>query len=282
MQLGNWQLDTAQGGRFAIDGGSVYGVVPKVLWEKLTPADSLNRVPLAANCVLARDGTRTVLIDTGYGGKHPPRDREMFDMEEDEPLLRSLQRLKVAPEAIDMVVLSHLHDDHAGGATRYDANRSLVPTFPQADYVVGRCEWEDAMSGRAELRTAYPPENLMPLEEAGRVRCVDDGEEIVPGLRALVTGGHTRGHLALRFESGGQVALYPGDICPTTRHLRQLWCLAYDTSLLVTRCRKTAFLRDVAERQHWILWPHDPECVTSRLVAHPKREFEVVEPRQRL
>ena len=229
MNLGNWQLDTVDGGWLSLDGGVTFGIVPKALWGKLLPADENNRVRLRNNCLLARDGRHTVLVDTGYGGKYGPLDRRFYEMDEGNPVLDSLARLGVSPDDVDTVVLSHLHFDHAGGCTHYADGRRLVPTFARARHVVGRLEWEDATSRAAELETAYPIENLTPLADAGAVELIEGGTPILPGLQARLTGGHTRGHMSLVFESGGQTAMFIGDICATSMHLHRMWNLSYDT-----------------------------------------------------
>jgi glyoxylase-like metal-dependent hydrolase (beta-lactamase superfamily II) len=279
MHLGNWQLDTINGGLFRLDGGVMFGVVPRTLWKNVAPPDEFNRIRCANHCVLARDGTNTVLIDTGYGGKFAPLDRRFYSMEEGTPLLDGLSAIGVSPDQIDAVVFSHLHFDHVCGATQRDAAGRRVPIFPRARHVVGRLEWEDATGRAPELETAYPLEDILPLYEAGLMRVVDDGQEIVPGLRVEVTGGHTRGHLALFFESAGQTAAYLGDICPSTAHLRRMWHLAYDTYPLETRRRKPEFLARAAEEEWWILWNHDPQVAVSRIVRDPKREFLPVDAR---
>ena len=164
------------------------------------------------------------------------------------------------------------------GATRYDGQRRLVPTFSAACHVVSRIEWEDATSGRPELETAYTPENLIPLEQAGLLRLLErPSEEIVPGLRAVLTGGHTRGHLALLFESPAGKAIYLADVCPTTAHLRRMWCTAYDVDPLQTRRCKPALLGEAADAGWQILWNHDAKLAVSRVERHPKREFVPVE-----
>ena len=201
MQLGAWQLDTINGGRFRIDGGVLFGLVPKSLWALLATADEQNRVGCGNRCVLARDGRHTVLIDTGCGTKYTPLDRKFYAMEEGEPLLEDLAALGVAPADIDTVVLTHLHFDHVGGATRHDRQGQLVPTFPKARYVVSRLEWEDATIGGPALQTAYSLDNLLPLAETGQLVLLDGDPAIVPGLTAIRTGGHTRGHLAVKFCS---------------------------------------------------------------------------------
>ena len=282
MHLGNWQLDTVNGGMFRLDGGVMFGVVPKHIWKHVAAADEQNRIQCANHCVLARDGRHTVLIDCGYGGKYSLLDRKFYDMEPGEPLLRSLASLGVAPEEVDHVVFSHLHFDHVGGATRFGSSGKLVLTFPNATFVVGRCEWEEACSQLPELATAYPSQDIIALGELTRPRLIEDGEEIVPGMTARLTGGHTLGHLSLMFRSNGQTALYPGDICPSTYHLRRMWHLAYDVYPLDTRRYKPRLLGEAAEHQWWMLWNHDPTTAVSRVVRDAKREFIAVDARASL
>lgn len=265
MHFGNWQLDTVNGGNFLLDGGACFGVVPKTVWNKVFPCDEKNRIRLANNCVLARDGQQTVLIDTGYGGKYAKVDRSAFGMQEGCAIVESLRSLEVEPESVDTVVLGHLHFDHAGGATQHDERGLLVPTFPNAQYVVHRFEWEDAISKASELLAAYPQDNLEPLIGSPQLRLLGDNETIVPGLLARRTSGHTRGHMAPCFESGGQTAIYIGDICPTIQHVRPLWCLSYDTLLLVTRRVKQRMLAEAARDHAWILWTHDPDVAASQI-----------------
>jgi glyoxylase-like metal-dependent hydrolase (beta-lactamase superfamily II) len=281
VHIGNWQIDMINGGTFWLDGGVMFGVVPRTLWGGVVAPDAANRIACANNCVLARDGTHTVLIDTGYGGKFSPLDRKFYVMESGEPLLESLHSLGVAPEDVDTLVFSHLHFDHVCGATRFDVAKRRVPIFSRARHLVGRSEWEDATGGSPELTTAYPMDDILPLYEAGLMMVVDDGHEIVPGLRCHVTGGHTRGHMALFFESGGQTAAYLGDICPSTAHMRRMWHLAYDTYPVDTRRCKPELLGRAADEGWWILWNHDPRTVISRVARDPKREFVPVEPTPR-
>ena len=210
MIVGDWQVDTVSGGPFRLDGGAMFGVVPKPVWEKSLAADEKNRIPMETNCVLARDGSQVVLIDTGYGSKLSDVERGRLDAVPGNVLVENLARLGVAPEDVDTVVFSHLHFDHAGGGTRNSEQGEVVPTFPRAAYVAGQQEWEDAMSGCAELRGAYPVENLSPIEQAGKLRLIRDGDAVAPGWIARQTGGHTRGHQALVLESGG---------APWSRHL---------------------------------------------------------------
>jgi len=277
--VGNWELCSVSGGRFALDGGAMFGVVPKPLWQRVTTADDRNRIPLQTNCLLARDGKHTVLVDTGYGGKLSDKERELNAAEPGTPLLENLAALGVSPEEIDLVVFSHLHFDHAGGGTVWEEGGTgrIVPAFPKATYVAQRREWEDATSGVPELRGSYPLKNLLPLQEAGCLRLIDGDEPIVPGLAAMVTGGHTAGHHALLFQSGGQTAAYLGDLCPTTAHLPTMWCMAYDVYPLDTRRRKPAVLGQAADENWLVCWDHDPLTPWSRILRDPQREFRAVD-----
>ena len=282
MQLGDWQLDTVDGGRFSLDGGAMFGVVPKPLWTKVQPADALNRIPCACHCVLCRDGDRTVLIESGYGGKLSDKERELYAAPASEPLVESLAALGVAPDAIDAVILSHLHFDHAGGCTRRDAQGRLKPTFPRARHYVQRAEWNIATSGVAELKGSYPLDNLLPLQEAGLLEPIAGGDEILPGLRSVLTPGHTRGHHSILIESHGDTAIFLGDLCPTAAHVRSLWCMAYDVYPLETRRNKPQVLGKAADEGWLILWDHDQQRAASRLARDDKKEFVEVESYARL
>lgn len=278
MILGKWRLDGVSGGNFMLDGGAMFGVTPKSIWSKLRVPDAENRLLFTTRCVLARDGERVVLVETGYGGKLTPREREIFVADEGEPLVEGLAKLGVDPGQVDTVALSHLHFDHVGGATRVDAKGHVTPTFPNARHIVQRGEWEVATSGAPELRASYPRGNLAPLEAAGALEFLDGAAEILPGLRAIPTPGHTKFHQSLIFESGGETAVFVGDLCPTTSHLRSLWCMAYDVYPLETRRVKPAFLGQAADSNWWLLWDHDPDLAACRLKRDERREFVVVDP----
>lgn len=282
MNFGNWQLDCVNGGRFRLDGGAMFGVVPKPLWERLQPADDRNRIRMAANCLLLRDGRHTALIDTGTGNKHDERTREQIDLEPGDCLVESLAAAGVGVEDIDTVILTHLHFDHAGGATRYAVGGAIVSTFPRARYVVQRGEYELAAGGAAELRGVYPTEHFEPLMAAGQLQLMEGPVEILPGVRSLITPGHTRFHQSIVIESGGQTACYVADLCPMAAHVRSHWCMAYDTEVLETRRQKPRLLGQAADEGWLMLWDHDPDTVACRLTRDAKREFAVVEPRAHL
>ncbi len=278
MQLGQLTLETVSGGRFRADGGTTFGVVPRALWAKVFAADDHNMIQQATNCLLIRGGDELVLIDTGYGSRLSESQRRRTSSESGDPLLESLESVGVLPEQIGTVVLTHLHYDHVGGALREDDSGRVVPTFPNAVHVVQAGEFERATSGRDELRAAYSADWVTPLADAGVLELIEGDVEIRPGIRGIVTGGHTRHHQAVLIESEGQRALYIADLCPTTRHLKSLWCMGYDEELLVTRRRKSELLNRVVDEGWWVLFDHDPETAGSLLERDARGEFTVAQP----
>ncbi|TWT34282.1 MBL fold metallo-hydrolase [Blastopirellula retiformator] len=276
MQIGDWRVDLVSGGRFLHDGGILYGVVPKAIWEKMTPADPQNRVPLGMHCVVARNQTHTVLIDAGHGDKLSPLDRKSYSLEPGWPLLTDLARLGIAPEDVDVVILSHLHWDHAGGATsRIDGQ--MKSTFPKATYYVQRQEWTDATSGALEVSGGYQDDDYLPLASEGRLMLVDGSHEIIPGVRTILTGGHTLGHQAVEITSNGQGLVFLGDVAPTVAHIRRMWCTSYDLDLPQSRRVKLELFGHAADRGYWVVWNHDCYNPISRIERHPRREFAAVE-----
>ncbi len=277
MQLGRFELTTISGGSYHIDAGTMFGVVPRTLWSRRIAVDDKHQLEQATNCVLVRTGERTALIDTGYGSKMSEKERSIFRLEDGDPLVASLADHGVAVEDIDTVILSHLHFDHAGGATRRSEGGEVVPTFPNAEYVVQRGEWFTAIADYPELRSAYALDNLLPLEAAGQLRFVDGDAEILPGIRGIVTGGHTQSHQALVIESENETAVFLADLCPSLHHLPTLWCMSYDVDLLQTRRMKSRLLGQIADGGWLALFDHDPEHAAARLCRDDKRDFAVTE-----
>jgi glyoxylase-like metal-dependent hydrolase (beta-lactamase superfamily II) len=271
--IGDIQVSFVSGGRLRIDGGNMFGVVPRVLWERESPPDDQHRIALDTNCILVRTRDSLGLIDTGYGSKSPPKFRQRHALEDGTPLMRNLASAGINPNEINWVILTHLHFDHAGGATYRNENGGTCPTFPKARHFVQRTEWEDATANISELAGAYTPDDFVPLQEAGLVELLDGDVEILPGVHTQLTGGHTRGHQIVRLQSGDASAVCLADICPTTAHLRTFWTMAYDQFPLAVRHIKPTILNDVADHRRIALFSHDPQITSTRLRRESDNEW---------
>ncbi len=259
MKIGDVEILLLKDGLCRTDGGGMFGLVPKVMWEKKHPADDLNRVPMLMRCVLIRDGEHSIVVDTGYGSKLSHRMREMLGIEETGLLPEQLGDVGVAADRVDLVINTHLHSDHCGGNTVREGDR-LVPAFPRARYVVQRGEWEAAMNPNERTRATYLPENLLPLEDAGCLDLIEGDTQITPHVRCVLLTGHNSSHQGVLIESEGQKALCLGDLSPFAIHIERLpWVPAYDLDpmgTIETRRR----IREWAVREHVLLiFDHDPK-----------------------
>src|SRR5450432_1074174 len=209
LQIGTIQIAVVSDGIAHVDAGGVFGLVPRSLYRAVQETDANNLVPLALNCLLVRTADKTVVIDTGYGTKLTPKQVQNLGLTRPEGgLLDALARLGVKPEAVDMVINTHLHGDHCGGNTSLLPDESGVrATFPNAEYVTQRREYDDAMRPNERTRATYLPSNYQPLVESGQMRLLEGDAEIVPGIHGVVAPGHTPGHMIIRFDSQGQHAL---------------------------------------------------------------------------
>ena len=253
------------GGDFRLDGGAMFGLVPKALWQRVATADEHNRIRLSCNCLLLKTSRDLVLLDTGFGERFSPRERTMYGMDGIHTLRRSLAAAGVGLEAITMIALTHLHFDHFSGCL-VEGPTGLAPLFPNAVHAVQRGEWDDALAGRSTMRSSYRPEELHTLARQVELRFLDGDSELIPGLTAFVTGGHTRAHQGFRLEVGDHTLVYPGELIPTRTHLRPYWNMAYDMFPYQTLTRKQQFIA-AAAAQGWIVaWDHDPDAPWSRIV----------------
>lgn len=261
MLLGRFQLDIISDGAFWLDGGAMFGVVPRVMWEKVMPPDERNRVRLGLNCLLVRTPHAKILIDTGLGDKYDARFAEIYRVERQGGILARLAELGVAPEDIDMVVNTHLHFDHAGGNTRREGDE-LVPTFPRAVYVIRKGEWEHANKPSERSRASYHLQDWLPLE---RVRLVTRDVDLAEGVRLLLTPGHLRHHQSVKIESQGKVALFLSDVIPTRHHLKLPWTMSFDLYPLETLETKRVLLEQALERNWLLFFYHDAEQAAGYL-----------------
>ncbi|HEY3197972.1 MAG TPA: MBL fold metallo-hydrolase [Nitrospirales bacterium] len=264
MKLGKFDIQPVTDGRFRLDGGAMFGVVPKVIWQRCCQPDDQNRIQLGLNCLLIRSGRKNVLIDTGLGDKEDAKFQEMFAVERIPPLRDSLKAQGLSPEDIYMVINTHLHFDHAGGNTVREEG-SVVPTFPKAKYIVQRGEYEDAARANERTRASYRRENFTPVAHVDQWEFVDGETEVLPGVTVMVTEGHTRCHQSIKIESEGQVAFYLGDLIPTVSHLPLPYIMGYDLYPLQTLETKRWVL-DRALNENWLLvFEHDPRVVMGRV-----------------
>lgn len=265
IMLGEFELISLSDGFFHLDGGAMFGVVPKTLWGRYTPADARNRIRLGLRPLIVRHarGGRTLLVDAGVGDKMPPKLAEIYGLARERHLAHALEEAGLAVDDIDIVLASHLHFDHAGGFTRVDERGIVCPRFPRAEYVVRRGEWEDALAPSARTRASYMAHDFAPLAEAGVLRLIDDDETVAPGVRVSRTGGHTRDHQMVFIESAGLTAVFAADLIPTTAHLSDPWILGYDLYPVETLAAKQAFVPEAIARQHLVFFEHDPEIAAG-------------------
>ena len=270
LQLGEAEAVHLPGGDLRLDGGTMFGVVPKALWQRECPPDEHNRVRLSCNCLLLKTGRELVLLDAGFGERFSSRERAMYGMDGAHKLRGSLAAAGVAPEAITMVALTHLHFDHFCGCLVAGPS-GLAPLFPNAVHAVQRGEWDDALAGRSTMRSSYRPEELHTLARQVEMRFLDGDSELVPGLTAFVTGGHTRAHQGFRLAASGHTLVYPGELIPTRLYLRPYWNMAYDMFPYQTLTRKQHFAAEAAARGWIVAWDHDPDAPWSRIVQDGER-----------
>ena len=277
LKFGDLELQIVSGGRLRIDGGNMFGVVPKLLWLRRCEPDDQNRIAMDCNCLLISSPKGKTLIDTGYGSKGSDRQKRNHSLEEGNPIIDNLAAIGVAPEEITCVIFSHLHFDHAGGATVRDENGDLRPAFTNARHIVQKDEWNDANANLPELAGAYFPDDFKPIEHAGLLELVDGDTEMLSGISLKVTGGHTRGHQIVLIESGGQCAAFLADLCPLAVHLPTMWSMAYDQDPLKVRRTKPAILGQAADNDSLLIFEHDPEIRAARIQRDEKNGFTVRE-----
>lgn len=275
FSLGEIELISVCDGFFHLDGGSMFGVVPKALWSAKAQADERNRIALAMRPLIVR-GARTMIIDAGLGDKETDTFHEIYGVDRSRHLGHTLAEAGLSVEDIDIVLASHLHFDHAGGFTARDADGRVRPRFPRAQYVVRRGEWEDATHPHERNRASYVADNYVPLAEAGVLQLVDDDQTIMPGVKIRRTGGHTMHHQMVIIESGGKTAAFVADMMPTTAHVANAWIMGYDLYPMDTLAAKQRFGTEAVEKDILVFFEHDPSVAAGYLrESGRKRSVEV-------
>jgi glyoxylase-like metal-dependent hydrolase (beta-lactamase superfamily II) len=264
MHFGEIEVRHIDGGLFWLDGGSMFGIVPKTLWEKKITPDERNRIPLAANSLLVRAHGKNILVETGNGTKWDAKLRGIYSFTEGDPYMESLAATGVKPEEIDLVINTHLHFDHAGGNTKFTNGRA-VPAFPNAQYIVQKAELEHALHPNERDRASYYAHDFVPIMEAGRWQLVDGDAEIVPGISVVKIPGHNMQVQAIQIRSGGKKLMFVADLIPTRHHLPLAWIIAYDLYPLISLETKRKWLGEFVKDDWIVAFGHDPEIPAGRL-----------------
>jgi glyoxylase-like metal-dependent hydrolase (beta-lactamase superfamily II) len=276
MTLGSLELTPLLDGYLRLDGGAMFGVVPKPLWERRAPADERNRITLAMRPLLVR-GDRLMIIDAGAGDTIDAKSAAMYALDRAEHLDVTLAAAGASAEAIELVLASHLHFDHAGGFTARDPDGSLRPRFRNARYLVNEGEWEDATHPHERNRASYRADNFVPLQQAGVVDFTRGDHTVMDGVRVRRTGGHTRYHQIVYLESDGRTAVFAADLMPTTAHVDEPWIMGYDLYPMETLAFKRQFVREAIEREYLIFFEHDPNVAAGFIrEANGKKRVEAV------
>ena len=288
MQLAKFEIYPVLDGFFRLDGGAMFGVVPKVFWQKTNPADKANRILLALRCCLIHTHNELVLIDTGIGNKFQGKFEDIYQVKKEIYLEKSLKELGYKPEDITIVINTHLHFDHCGGNTSLDANGKIVPTFPNAKYYVQKAEREAAINPDKRSKASYLKEDFLPLQTAGLLHLVDGDKKITDGIEVIKTVGHTYGHQVVLVSSKdshrdteenpvnpvkrkSESLIFWGDLIPTTSHLNLPYLMSYDLFPLQTMEMKERLLTR-ALKENWVsFFEHDPKIAMANLFQENDR-----------
>jgi len=253
-------------GNLKLDGGAMFGVVPKVLWQKLYPADENNLANWAMRCLLIETGNRKVLIDTGMGDKQGAKFFSYYYPNGEETLESSLKKNGFNFEDITDVILTHLHFDHVGGAVKYNKKRELIPTFPNATYHVSQSQWELATNPNRREKASFLPENFVPLQDYNCLNLIEKEGELIPGIEIKIFNGHTIGQIIPYITYKNKKIAYGADLFPSTAHIPMPYIMGYDTQPLITLKDKERFFKDALKDDMIIFFEHDlyNECCSLK------------------
>jgi len=270
MTIGPYEVNALETGRFALDGGAMFGIVPKPIWSKFHPADERNRIELAMRVLLIRDGKRNILVDAGIGTKFSPKLVDIYRVDLKKWSLEfSLRSFGLHPVDITDVILTHLHFDHAGGSTERRGGE-IIPAFPEARYYVQKAHWQLAMDPTDKDRGSFMRDDYVPLYDAGRLELLEGEFEIFPGIGLVIVNGHTDAQQLVRIEGNGKTLLYCCDLVPTAGHLPYPYVMAYDLRPLVTIEEKKKILGQAYEEKTILIFEHDPVVEAATVKAAEK------------
>lgn len=264
MRFGTFELISVSDGSFFLDGGTMFGVVPKVLWSKINQPDELNRVEIPLNCLVIKTPNAKIIIDTGMGKKFDEKFREIYSVKQPPDLESEFARLNLKFEDINFVINTHLHFDHCGWNTKRTSDK-IVPSFPNAKYIIQKQEWYDATHTNERTRASYIKENYLLLEESGQLLLVDGEYEVVPGVKVINTVGHTKGHQSVLIESEGKKAIYWGDFMSTSAHTKLPYHTSFDLYPIELLELKKKYIRQAID-EHWLMvFEHDLNVIFAYL-----------------
>ncbi len=263
--IGDFQIHWLNGGNFRLDGGTMFGAVPKVLWEKKCKADAINTIPMSNDVLLVKTPDHNIIIDTGLGNKLTEKQLSIFQVTSPWSIVTELIALGLSREDIDLVLLTHCDFDHAGGVVMYDAEGNAELTFPAAVHYVQKTEWEDVEQPCRRAQSTYWPENFELLKKEGQLKIIDGYVEVAPGIKLRHTGGHTRGHQLVELTSKKETTVHLGDLFPTHAHSNPLWIMAYDNFPLEVINLKEEYFRHYREINSWFTFYHDPLVKACKL-----------------
>lgn len=271
------KLYTVNTGHFKLDGGAMFGVVPKSIWNKLNPADENNMCSWAMRCLLIEYGKRLILIDNGMGGKQDDKFFSYYYLHGDDNLVKSLAKYGFGVDDITDMVLTHLHFDHCGGSIKYNSDRTkLEPVFKNATYYCNAKHWEWATHPNAREKASFLKENIMPIKESGQLSYFDEHSELVPGLRFLEVNGHTEAMMLPVVTQNGKTLAFMADLIPSSGHIPLPYVMGYDMRPLQTLQEKERILNEAAEKNWTLFFEHDPltECVSVEKTEKGVRKKE--------
>jgi glyoxylase-like metal-dependent hydrolase (beta-lactamase superfamily II) len=264
MKFGQFEIRSFVERQFKLDGGTMFGVIPRAIWRRLMPPDDNNLISMVTNLFLLRANGKTILFDAGLGDSLSEKEHKIYGSDGESRIESGLQDCGYSVEDINYVILTHLHTDHCAGAVKQE-NDTYVPRFPNARYVISRQDWEAAMHPNERTAAVYSPERLNALEDADVIDFIEGSTELMFGVSAVHTGGHTEGHYALEMESDGCRVVYYADIVPTSAHLKVPYVAATDLFPLDTMAIKRRLMPELADTDTVLAFPHDPSMAFARI-----------------